>query len=315
MKFLSKGLLESKNLLIFVLCIWSFAMLLIGLLMLSKNRNEDLVKYIQEDIKEVEVETLIPTVASASTTEVVGVTDSPNYNILFCYMDFCKKLENEKFLKMIQDGDISKDLFNTWVHSDVEKYFSPLYSKKELVKNSKGEYLSRISEYVPNYTVVYNSLNTKYRSGEHDIIVEIPSIMTASTDGKFAYKYIEVDNTQQKLYVWIDGVVVREIFLSGAREDSSVRGVFKIVDKGLQPIAPGNKYMPYWMAFYYEPTKSTWYGLHGLIWIPRSDGSRWVESESNIGKRISGGCIRMLVEDAKYLYGIFEKGDYVLIHD
>ena len=35
----------------------------------------------------------------------------------------------------------------------------------------------------------------------------------------------------------------------------------------------------------------------------------------DMGVRISGGCIRMVVEDAKYLYGIFDVGDYVLIHD
>ncbi len=92
-------------------------------------------------------------------------------------------------------------------------------------------------------------------------------------------------------------------------------GVFPIVDKGEAPIAPTGDYMPYWMAFYYSPKQEAWYGLHGLIWWYDDDGNKEYEPESNIGVRRSGGCIRMLVEDAKYIYDIFEKGDLVLIHE
>ncbi len=311
MKSASKESSTNSKLLCFVMSIWCIALLLTGLLMISKNREE------REVVQKPNVVALEKPIVSTieHSQEVKGVEVDSEYSIQFCYMDFCKQLESKRFLEMVENGKISSNLLNIWIHTDLEKYFLPLYSKQELVKNSKGEYLSRVSEYIPNYSAIYEMLNDRYVAGEYDIKINIPSIMTASTDGKFAYKYIEVDNTQQKLYVWIDGVVIKEIFLSGAREDSSVKGVFNIVDKGLQPIAPGDKYMPYWMAFYYEPSKSTWYGLHGLIWIPKSDGSRWIEPVSNIGRRISGGCIRMKVEDAKYLYGIFEKGEYVLVHD
>lgn len=88
-----------------------------------------------------------------------------------------------------------------------------------------------------------------------------------------------------------------------------------MVDKGIEPIAPGGKYMPYWMAFYYSKKQDSWYGLHGLIWMKRDDGTRWIEPETNIGLRKSAGCIRMVVADAKYLYENFEKGDFILIHE
>ena len=73
--------------------------------------------------------------------------------------------------------------------------------------------------------------------------------------------------------------------------------------------------MPYWMAFYYSPKQNTYWGLHALIWWYDENGRKVYEPTSNIGVRRSGGCIRMLVEDAKFLYEIYEKGDPILIHE
>ncbi len=305
------------KLLFCVMGIWTIALVIYGYVLFSKG-----YKVEGNGKNEVQADSTVEISQQNETEQVVLSSATPErvekkkeYNIEVCYMGFCKKLENDIFLGMMENGVLSEYYVDMWIDTDLKTYLSPLYDEKELVKNSQGEYLSRVSEYVPDYSVIYAQLNNAYRNGKYNIHIDLPKIMSASTDGKFATKYIEVDNTQQKLYVWINGVVVREIFLSGAREDSSVRGVFKIVAKGLEPIAPGGKYMPYWMAFYYDRGKGMWYGLHGLIWMYRSDGSKWIEPVENIGVRISGGCIRMVVEDAKYLYGIFDVGDYVLIHD
>ena len=73
--------------------------------------------------------------------------------------------------------------------------------------------------------------------------------------------------------------------------------------------------MPYWMGFYNSRWQNSWYGLHALIWWYDGEGNKVYESVGNIGLRKSAGCIRMLLEDAKYLYYIFERGDLVLIHE
>jgi len=308
----SKKLSLTVKLLFCVIGIWTVALFACSYVLFSKGYK------VKEDSGDgIKADSVVQASQDEVDQEVLSVIaeEKKEYNIEVCYMGFCKKLENDVFLGMIEEGVLSEYYVDMWIDTDLKTYFFPLYKEKELVRNSQGEYLSRISEYVPNYSVIYTRLNNAYKDGKYNVHIDLPEIMSASTDGKFASKYIEVDNTQQKLYVWINGVVVREIFLSGAREDSSVRGVFKIVSKGLEPIAPGGKYMPYWMAFYYDRGKGMWYGLHGLIWMYRSDGSKWIEPVENIGVRISGGCIRMVVEDAKYLYGIFEVGDYVLIHD
>ena len=94
-----------------------------------------------------------------------------------------------------------------------------------------------------------------------------------------------------------------------------VYGVFPIIDKGIQPMAPSGHYMPYWMAFYYSPWQNSWYGLHGLVWWYDDSGSKVFENTDYIGVRRSKGCIRMLKDDAKYLYDRYEKGDHILIHE
>ena len=117
------------------------------------------------------------------------------------------------------------------------------------------------------------------------------------------------------LFVWMNGEVVKTILLSGPKYGFQVYGVFPIVDKGIEPEAPGGKYMPYWMAFYYAKGQDSWYGLHSLIWWYGEDGNKVYETINNIGRRESAGCIRMLLDDAKYLYENFKIGDYILIHE
>lgn len=235
-------------------------------------------------------------------------------SLRFCYNDICKEVPFPVFDSWIIDGKLDRDVVQDYIDTEVRKYFQPFYDLKKVVKNRKGEFYSRVYDNVPDYSTLYDQLFSEFASGVRDITIVVPSMVYAGTDGEFAQKYIEVDSSQQKLYVWNTRSIEKVIDLSGPRYDSEVHGVFTVVDKGLEPIAPGDKYMPYWLAFYYEPSKEAWYGLHGLIWMYREDGTKWIEPTSNIGVRISGGCIRMVVEDAKYLYERFEKGDYILIH-
>lgn len=251
---------------------------------------------------------------SASTVDDIGEGVDDGNIANFCYRDICKSADSLDVEKWIVDGKLSKDLVDGYIEKEIRTYFKPFYDAKKSVVNRKGSFLSRVNDSVPDYSTIYSQLVSQFNSGVKEITVVIPDMVYAGTDGEFNKKYIEVDSSQQRLYVWNSKKIDKVIDLSGPRHDSEVHGVFTVVDKGLEPIAPGNKYMPYWLAFYYEPSKAAWYGLHGLIWMYRDDGTRWIEPSSNIGVRISGGCIRMLVEDAKYLYERFEKGDYILIH-
>ncbi len=229
--------------------------------------------------------------------------------ISVCLKDDCLEITEEE---LYEDGALSQKLINTVVLEKIYPYFEQASGGKGILTNSHGSYTYWKKDRVPDLTNIFSEIYSAFERNLTTVSIQMKDL--PGTNGSFAEKYIEVDNSKQKLYVWIGGKVVKEIPLSAAREGYQVYGVFPIVDKGVNPIAPTGRYMPYWMAFYYSKTQDSWWGLHGLVWW-YEDGRAIYEPESNIGVRRSGGCIRMLEKDAKYLYEIFEKGEYILIHE
>ena len=249
---------------------------------------------------------------SSETTDAV---EEKVYSLSICLKNLCRNIFNGDFRSLIVGDELDEVNFTAYMKENVYPYFDGKYAKKSVVKNSKGEFQARVEDELINYDTLFEKVNTAYLNGESNMKIELDYTVTAGTDGKYASKYIEVDNSQQKLYVWDQGEITKTIELSGPVYGFQVYGVFNIVDKGREPIAPGGKHMPYWMAFYHSKKQDSWYGFHALIWGFNEDGSKWYEPERNIGTRQSAGCIRMRFEDAKWLYENFEKGDTILIHE
>lgn len=246
--------------------------------------------------------------------DVLGVDiaeSSGDFSVSVCLRDDCIYIPNTAVSK---DGSIDEGMVYQEVLDKVVSHFERNYGGKAIATNGNGSFVYWKEDVRPDLTNIFKDVYVSFLSGL-DTNIDIEMRDMPSTDGKYATKYIEVDNSRQKLYVWRNGQVEREILLSGPKEGYEVYGVFPIVDKGLNPKAPTGSFMPYWMAFHYAGGQESWYGLHGLIWWYDSNGRAVYEPESNIGVRRSGGCIRMVEEDAKYLYENFEKGDLILIHE
>ncbi len=250
---------------------------------------------------------------SINTQDVLGAQDvqESDFSVSVCNMGDCVYIQSPSVMK---DGVLDKGLVYQEVLDRVLPFFEKNYGGKALSSNNNGSFLYWKSDVRPDLSNVFDEVYRSFESGQ-DTNYEIPVKDLPSTDGKYAEKYIEIDNTKQKLYVWKNGVVEKEILLSGPKEGYEVYGVFPIVDKGISPKAPTGDYMPYWMAFYRSTSQDSWYGLHGLIWWYDANGKVVYEPETNIGVRKSGGCIRMVEADAKYLYENFDKGDPILIHE
>lgn len=293
------------------------SILLVPLSLYLVHREEQ--RYVKQvegpDVKGVEIDSTesIPASEVIEGINLLGKTEE--YFVRMSFEGVYKTISHEDFSTFITDTDLDREKFDDYVNEKIAPYFDTIFGEKELVKNSKGQFYTRKGDIAPDFSTLYDKVNSAYLNGEKDIRVQIDGGQMPGTDGKYAGKYMEVDNSQQKLYVWKDGVVEKVIGLSGPVYGFQVYGVFPIVDKGREPIAPGGKYMPYWMAFHYSRKQDSWYGLHGLIWMYKEDGSKWFEPESNIYTRQSAGCIRMVVKDAKYLYENFQKGDLLLIHE
>lgn len=69
-------------------------------------------------------------------------------------------------------------------------------------------------------------------------------------------------------------------------------------------------YMPNWMAI----TPDGGYGIHGLPYWKYSWGNVY-EGENHLGWRVSHGCVRLSLENAKWLYGWAPVGTTVIVHN
>ena len=237
------------------------------------------------------------------------------YDMRICCESICQDIPKEEVKNFFEEEKLKKEKVMVYFLEEVIPFFEDSFGKKIVVKNKKGSFSTWNIDKRPDLSTVYKQILSELEKGTppEPIIVKMKDL--PGTDGKYSEKYIEIDNSKQKLYYWEKGKVEKIIKLSGPKYGFQVYGVFPIIDKGLAPIAPSGNYMPYWMAFYYSPRQDSWYGLHALIWHYDKNGKKIYESLDNIGKRKSAGCIRMLVEDSKYLYSKMDKGDKILIHE
>ncbi len=145
--------------------------------------------------------------------------------------------------------------------------------------------------------------------------INVRSMISAGTDGTYAPHYLEIDDSQQMLYVWKNGHISKAYRVSGFYDEYAVSGVFNIKNKAKNAWSPiAEKWMPWWMAFYYDGRQDAWLGIHELVYWTDSNGVYHEESSDSIGKKKSGGCVRLDRGLAQELYDDTPVGTPVLIH-
>lgn len=125
-------------------------------------------------------------------------------------------------------------------------------------------------------------------------------------------KSIEVDISEQRMYLKAGDIVIREFPVStGTWRTPTPYGHTNILYK--QDVRVAAKWphyiMPKWMAF-----RAGGYGIHALPSISFDNGYYWREALNHIGQRRSHGCIRLLPQDAKFAYNFTEVGTPVWVH-
>lgn len=251
-----------------------------------------------------------------SPTELLTKASYPSLNI--CYEDDCYYLHPEVVESFYKNSVLDRDKISNYLQEYIVPFFDKLSGGKYVVENKNGNFYAWKEDEVIDTSVMLNDvieLLDFVGRNSTEITYELNKKEVPGTDGKYSEKYIEIDNSRQKVFAWENGEVTKEIELSGAKYGWQVYGVFPIIDKGLEPRAPSGNYMPYWMAFHYDPGQDSWYGLHALVWWYDDNGNVVNENTEYIGVRRSKGCIRMLEDNAKYLYERYEKGDNILIHE
>lgn len=125
-------------------------------------------------------------------------------------------------------------------------------------------------------------------------------------------KVLKVDLSEQKLYVLLDGKVVREFPVSSGQPKKypTPTGETKIILKQNVRIAaaPPHYIMPRFMMF-----KAGGYGFHALPSLGNDGGVFWTEARNHIGRPVSHGCVRLLPEDADFAFDFTEIGTKVVV--
>ena len=211
-------------------------------------------------------------------------------------------------------------------------------STLKTAKNENGHFLYRVSDFAPDGERLKDDIiavlekrtglmrekvcgdTSENDSGMGDLN-EISSevrgmgVEVPGTDGLFAPFYLEIDDSQQHLYIWRDGALAADYEVSGFYDEYAVYGVFKIHNKSENAWSPiAEKWMPYWMAYYYDASQAAWLGIHELVWWTDDSGEYVEESSESIGQKKSGGCIRLDRGQAEELYNMVEVDMPVLIH-
>ena len=122
------------------------------------------------------------------------------------------------------------------------------------------------------------------------------------------YKYIEVNLSEQKLYTYENGFLVKSFLISsGTSKYPTPSGNFSVRSKVIStrmrweygPNHPDNydlANVPHVLSFYGA------YTLHGAYW------------HNNFGHRMSHGCVNISLSDAAWLYGWASVGTPVIVH-
>lgn len=127
-----------------------------------------------------------------------------------------------------------------------------------------------------------------------------------------AEKKITVDLSDQEMHVYLGDNLVREFKVStGAAKTPTPVGSYSISLK--QEVRIGGKaphyVMPKFMMF-----RKDGYGIHALPSLSRKGGDLfWTEARSHIGRPVSHGCIRVLPEDADFMYQFTDIGTKVVV--
>jgi len=186
----------------------------------------------------------------------------------------------------LPDIGIDKDLLKQILNKNLKK----------VIPNDKPYSLFLVSN------ELLSAIKSRYegRPTEH---INITLDAGPNTAGDKAVKYIEVDISQQMMFLFQNGSLYTTYKISSGLYYPTPTGEFKIINKA--PNAFSNIYsvwMPYWMAFGYSRENNAYFGIHELPYWISENGKKIQRPRERIGEPSTGGCIALDIGDAKKVY-------------
>lgn len=160
------------------------------------------------------------------------------------------------------------------------------------------------------YKNIVAEVENRFKKNEKGAVLGIDDGPT--TRGELAERYLEVDISQQKMYLFDKGKVWKEYHVSTGEYYATPVGRYNVFSKA--PKAFSDIYgvwMPYWMGFKYAEDIGAYLGLHELPYVAGADGSRLYRYGYYIGNKKTGGCVAMEPKDSKEVYDMTPIGTIV----
>ncbi len=148
---------------------------------------------------------------------------------------------------------------------------------------------------------VKEALSSRLRFQSTPLVLGVDAGPTSQ--GEHATKYVEVDISQQKLYLFVGGSLLKTYTISTGLDYPTPVGEFYILNKA--PLAFSgiyNAWMPYWMAFAYAGDVGAYLGFHEKAYTHLEKGQKIYAHDREIGDKLTGGCIALAEGDAQDLY-------------
>lgn len=145
--------------------------------------------------------------------------------------------------------------------------------------------------------------------------VGVPVDSGPNTDGTLADRYIEVDISQQKMYTFKKGMLIKTYRVSTGKDYPTPTGTFEILNKtGLGFSNIYNVWMPWWMGFSYSNKLHAYFGIHELPFY-YAGGTKIQRPRDFIGTPNTGGCVALDVGEAKEVYQFADIGTKIVIYE
>lgn len=137
-----------------------------------------------------------------------------------------------------------------------------------------------------------------------------------NTNGSIADKYIEVDISQAKMYLFKGGKVYKSYKVSTGSDYPTPTGHFEILNKaGLGYSNIYQDWLPWWMGFAYSKDLNAYFGIHEQPYRLTADGQTVQASPQAIGTPSTGGCVALAPGAAQEVYAFADVGTPVYIYN
>lgn len=137
-----------------------------------------------------------------------------------------------------------------------------------------------------------------------------------NTNGTLADKYIEVDISQAKMYLFSGGKIYKSFRVSTGSDYPTPTGHFAIINKvGLGYSNIYQDWLPWWMGFAYSKELNAYFGIHEQPYRLTADGKIVQASPEAIGTPSTGGCVALAPGAAREVYAFADVGTPVYIYN